>query len=220
VVEPRTRRDWAVDVLGFLLCAGVTAVTLLDGLDRQLATVPVIVEAAFGGLAGLGWWLRRRWPVGFAVAAGLLGVYSVSAAAITLLGLFVVAVHRRITVACLVAAGCGLVSFLTPLIRPDLPGPSVAQGVLGVACVAAVLAWGMYVRSQRQLAASRRAWDASEQELRVAQARQLERDRIAREMHDVLAHRISLVSLHAGALELWPDAPPDEVAAARRSAGR
>jgi signal transduction histidine kinase len=33
-------------------------------------------------------------------------------------------------------------------------------------------------------------------------------------MHDVLAHRISLVSLHAGALEFRSDAPPDEVARA------
>jgi signal transduction histidine kinase len=51
----------------------------------------------------------------------------------------------------------------------------------------------------------------TEQQLRVEQARQHERARIAREMHDVLAHRISLLSLHAGALEFRPDAPPDEI---------
>src|SRR5262249_20116357 len=33
-------------------------------------------------------------------------------------------------------------------------------------------------------------------------------------MHDVLAHRLSLLSLHAGALELRPDATPEEVARA------
>ena len=33
-------------------------------------------------------------------------------------------------------------------------------------------------------------------------------------MHDVLAHRISLLSLHAGALELRPDRPADEIARA------
>ena len=33
-------------------------------------------------------------------------------------------------------------------------------------------------------------------------------------MHDVLAHRISLLSLHAGALEVRPDAPPEEIARA------
>ncbi|MFN7151750.1 MAG: sensor histidine kinase [Microthrixaceae bacterium] len=38
-----------------------------------------------------------------------------------------------------------------------------------------------------------------------------ERTRIAREMHDVLAHRISLVALHAGALEVAPDLPPAQV---------
>ncbi|WP_033346827.1 histidine kinase, partial [Catenuloplanes japonicus] len=54
----------------------------------------------------------------------------------------------------------------------------------------------------------------SEQQLRVDRARQLERARIAREMHDVLAHRISLLSLHAGALEIRPDAPSAEVAKA------
>jgi len=34
-------------------------------------------------------------------------------------------------------------------------------------------------------------------------------------MHDVLAHRISLLSLHAGVLEFRPDAPPEEVRARR-----
>ena len=41
-----------------------------------------------------------------------------------------------------------------------------------------------------------------EQELQIAQAQVMERARIAREMHDVLAHRLSLVAMHAGALEL------------------
>ena len=38
-----------------------------------------------------------------------------------------------------------------------------------------------------------------------------ERTRIAREMHDVLAHRISLLALHAGALEVQPDLPSAKV---------
>ena len=81
----------------------------------------------------------------------------------------------------------------------------------------AVIAWGMFVRSRRQLVLSlrdRAERAEAEQQLRVEQARQHERARIAREMHDVLAHRISLLSLHAGALEFHPDAPPEEIARA------
>ena len=33
-------------------------------------------------------------------------------------------------------------------------------------------------------------------------------------MHDVLAHRLSLLSVHAGALEFRPDAPAEEIAEA------
>ena len=42
----------------------------------------------------------------------------------------------------------------------------------------------------------------AERRLREEQARAAERTRIAREMHDVLAHKVSLIALHAGALEL------------------
>jgi signal transduction histidine kinase len=40
---------------------------------------------------------------------------------------------------------------------------------------------------------------------RLEQARAAERERIAREMHDVLAHRLSLVAMHAGALAYRTD---------------
>nr|WP_272954726.1 histidine kinase [Kribbella sandramycini] len=41
-----------------------------------------------------------------------------------------------------------------------------------------------------------------------------ERERIARDMHDALGHRLSLLSVHAGALEFRPDMPPEELARA------
>jgi signal transduction histidine kinase len=213
----RAPRDWAVDALWFLLCIGFTALAFVDGTQRHLPPVPTAVDAALGGLASLGLWLRRRWPVGFAVIVGLLAIYSVSASGVALVALFTVAVHRRLGIAVVVAAGYALTSFLTLLVRPDLSPnspPNWLQGVLGVVCVVAVLAWGMFVRARRQLALAERERAASEQELLVAQARQLERNRIAREIHDVLAHRLSLLSLHAGALQLWPDAPPAEIARA------
>lgn len=53
-----------------------------------------------------------------------------------------------------------------------------------------------------------------EQASRVAEARTTERARIAREMHDVLAHRISLVAMHSGALAYRSDLSPQESAQA------
>jgi signal transduction histidine kinase len=58
----------------------------------------------------------------------------------------------------------------------------LVAGLLGVICVVAVLASGMFVRARRQLAIVERERAASEQEFRVAQAQQMERNRIAREM--------------------------------------
>jgi signal transduction histidine kinase len=210
----RSPRDWAVDALCFLLGIGFTALVFVDGTDRHLPTVPTAVDAALGLLASLGLLLRRRWPVGLAVIVGVFAIYSVSASAVALIALFTVAVHRRLRTAVLVAAGYALTSFFTLLVRSDMSPPNWWQGVLGVVCVVAVLALGMFVRARRQLALVERERAASEQELRVAQARQSERNQIAREMHDVLAHRLSLLSLQAGALELWPDAPPAEIARA------
>ena len=47
--------------------------------------------------------------------------------------------------------------------------------------------------------------------MRAEGARLAERTRIAREMHDVMAHRISLMALHAGALEVAPDLSPEQM---------
>jgi signal transduction histidine kinase len=101
------------------------------------------------------------------------------------------------------------------VLRPDPTTPVPLTVVIGLLAVTGTVAWGMFVRARRQLIMSlrERAERAeSEQQLRVSQARQLERTQIAREMHDVLAHRISLVSMHAGALEFRAEAVGGEVA--------
>ncbi len=72
----------------------------------------------------------------------------------------------------------------------------------------------MYVGSRRELLwtlrdRARRAED--EQATRVAAARTAERTRIAREMHDVLAHRISLVTMHADAMVYRTDLGTEEL---------
>jgi hypothetical protein len=75
----RSPRDWVLDALCFLLAVGFTALTYVDGLDRRLDPAPLAVDVTLGGLSCLGVWLRRRWPVGFAVTAILFGVYSTAA---------------------------------------------------------------------------------------------------------------------------------------------
>jgi signal transduction histidine kinase len=75
----------------------------------------------------------------------------------------------------------------------------------------------MYVGARRDLVATlrdRAERAEREQELQVVTARTGERTRIAREMHDVLAHRMSLVALHAGALAYREDLGPDDTRAA------
>ena len=171
-----------------------------------------------GAIACLALWWRRRWPVGVALFVTALTAYSASSGAAAAIALFTVAVHRRAAVALAIAA-------LVARGHADLRGhPPRGRGPVRrqrrhrrCSAIGGVVAWGMFVRARRQLVLSlrERAERAeAEQQLRVEQARQQERARIAREMHDVLAHRISLLSLHAGALEFRPDAPADEVARA------
>jgi signal transduction histidine kinase len=137
--------------------------------------------------------------------------------AAVLIALFTVAVHRPLRTLLLVT-GVNLASFAAyVVVRPGADGPQPMVIVAGLALITAMVAWGLFVRARRQLVhelRDRAVRAESEQRLRVEQARQLERTRIAREMHDVLAHRLSLLSMHAGALEFRPDAPPAEVASA------
>jgi signal transduction histidine kinase len=212
----RSVRDWLVDVLAFLLAVGAAAAILSEGIARDAPQPVLVVDAALGGLACLGVWLRRRWPVGFAAAVCVVAIYAETAFAPGMVALFTVAVHRRFAVLAAVTGGFLASQTIFDVLRPD-GRVDLGTAVFGLSLIAAVVAWGMFVRARRQLVLSlreraRRA--EAERDLRASQARQAERARIAREMHDVLAHRISLLSLHAGALEYRPDAPAEEVARA------
>ncbi|SNR52686.1 Signal transduction histidine kinase [Haloechinothrix alba] len=80
--------------------------------------------------------------------------------------------------------------------RVDVPLFAV---ILTAAVLTSVpVAIGLWRSTRRDL--SRR--DVKEQQLRAEVARQEERSRIAHEMHDVLGHRLSILSLQAGALEV------------------
>lgn len=210
----RSPRDWVADTLCFLLAVGFTVIIYFEGRDQRLDPVLLAVDVTLGGLSCLGMWLRRRWPVGFAVTTIVFSAGSMAATVVGLIALFTVAVHRPFAVVARVMVVFLLASTVSVFVRPDMAVRSWSQAALGVACVAAVLAWAMFVRARRQLAQSLREQAVRAESDRFAQARLQERQRIAREMHDVLAHRISLLSLHAGALELRAAGQSEEIAGA------
>jgi signal transduction histidine kinase len=216
--RPRTVRDWLVDVICILLALAYGALVMRVGdATAPSPGVPWPVDAAIGTLCCLSLWCRRRWPLGLAVAlVPFAAVSAMSTGAVTI-SVFTVAVHRRAAAAVLVGVAYVATAPVYYFLQ-DHPKFSIWVDVVGRLVIAtAAVGWGMFARARRQLVLSLRERAArleAEQHLRVDQARLTERARIAREMHDVLAHRLSLVSLHAGALEVRTDARPEEVATA------
>ncbi|MGW4963333.1 sensor histidine kinase [Nonomuraea sp. NPDC004186] len=204
----RSTRDWIVDIAMFLLACGITVMTLPELQDEPEPLQ--LLEQVVGALSCVAVWLRRRWPVGFALVATLLSSYLELAGGASVVGLFTVAVHRPFKVSgpVMLFSLVTLVPFI--LLRYHTDAERGEMVALSLALVLTVFAWGVVVRARRQLVWSlrQRADSAAEE------AKRLERERIAREMHDVLAHRISMLSLHAGALEFRPDAPAEEIARA------
>ncbi len=177
----------------------------------------LVLDVLLGLPACFALFARRRFPV---VVAGVLVVVSVVSTFVAvpcLVALFSVAVRRRWPAVASVAVGTVLAGTVYGLLWPEPGLPTWALPLFLTALVVPVAGWGAYVRTRHQLVESlrRQAEQArAEQELRVQRARATERARIAREMHDVLAHRLSLVSMHAGALEFRPGAPAEDVARA------
>ncbi|MYT92557.1 two-component sensor histidine kinase [Streptomyces sp. SID8359] len=214
----RTVRDWVVDITAFLCAAfiGMVAVSVIEA-DESTADVVVFVDSVAGAAACCALWLRRRWPVGLAVALTAVAVVEPVAVGALLVALFSLAVHRPLKPTAIVGAAALATVPVQPLVRPDPQTGYLASVLFGVLLVLLALSWGMGVRSRRQLVLSlreraRRA--EAEAELRAERAQRLAREAIAREMHDVLAHRLTLLSVHAGALEFRPDAPTAEIARA------
>jgi len=137
-----------------------------------------------------------------------------------IVSVYTVAAHRRLRVSSGVAAlyALYLVSgAVSVAVFRDQDLGVVGGALAGALLTAAAYGWGLAVRSRRELMqalADRAERAEAEQQARIAEARRAERARIAAEMHDVLAHRLSLLSLHAGAIELHPDARPEDLAAA------
>ena len=126
--------------------------------------------------------------------------------------------HRVLTL--LVAVLAVLTGALPPLLWVSTsPYMDLTSLILIVLVVAASAATGMYTSARRALLhqLQQRAEQAeSGRAVAEEQARRAERTRIAREMHDIVAHKISLVAMHAGALEVNPTLEREQV---QQSAG-
>ncbi|MGW4023650.1 sensor histidine kinase [Streptomyces sp. NPDC005009] len=204
----------------------------LEGISfAREAGIPEAVGVVFGVLAGSVLLVRRQWPIAVVLVAiavtpaamgflmGVVGLYSLAASE----------VPRRIiaSLAGMQSVGVLIVMFVRMrqnLARGDLdvgdwivPFASITTAI-GV--TAPPLLLGLYVGARRRLMESlRERADSLERELqllaeraeeRAEWARGEERTRIAREMHDVVAHRVSLMVVHAAALQAVARKDPEK----------
>lgn len=215
----RSGRDWAVDLTCFLVAAAFGVLMSATLQDDGVPPAAMLVDQVVSALGCTALWFRRRWPVGLATVLVPFATFSLLVQGAVAIALFTVAVHRPFRTAAVIGAATLLTAPVYALLRPD---PELSLGTstaVSVAGYSAVLGWGMLVRSRRQLFVhlQERAERAEvETRMHAEHTRRAERERIARDIHDVLAHRLSLLSVCAGALEYRSDAPSDEQ---RRAAG-
>lgn len=175
----------------------------------------IALDLAFGIAAFVLVHFRRRWPVGVVLALSLMGLVSVSSSGPAVLALVSVATRRRWSEVIPVGITAIVAGQLYTVLVPGQGGEPVWITLLvGVAVTSALSGWGMYIGSRRELMwqlRDRAERAEAEQVLRADRSRANERARIAREMHDVLAHRISQISMHAGAMAFREDLPADHL---------
>jgi signal transduction histidine kinase len=203
--EGRERRDRIVDAVMYLFAFGIGLASLIDAWELHAAWLrPIAVVLFIAGVVSLHW--RRTHPAAVGYFASAVSVLIVTSGA-NFAALFNGAIRCRGRD----LAGIGALVSVSSVTNTLLyRGPQTVQAEIGanLGFAAAALGCGLFVRARRQLVQSLR-----EQAGRASdEARAAERRRIAREMHDVLAHRLSLLSVHAGALEFNSDAPAEEVA--------
>ena len=210
-------------VLDIMLGVASAAECAAEGVGfAHDARMPVAFGVALGLIVGSTLVLRRRWaiavvlisiavtPAEMGLLLGVVGLYTLAASE----------VPRRISAVLAGMAGAG--TFLVTMIRfrqdnaQDDWGSALWEAPLfsltiTLALTAPPVLLGLYVRARRRLVESlRERADGLERELsllaeraeeRAEWARNEERTRIAREMHDVVAHRVSLMVVHAAALQ-------------------
>ncbi|GAB2899679.1 histidine kinase [Streptomyces mayteni] len=200
------------------------------GLPAALVVVPLAV--AGGSVV-----LRRRYPVAvILVSISMLPASpGTTMALVALYTLATTDAPRRVigVLTAMQGLGTGIVFYLlmdqdAGLRAQPMPAwfPPLVATVFGVVSAVPPVLLGLYVRARRRLVESLRdrafglerelALLAERAEERAEWARGEERRRIAREMHDVVAHRVSLMVVHAAALQAVAVKDPEK---AERNAG-
>ncbi|KAA8886824.1 sensor histidine kinase [Nocardia colli] len=167
--------------------------------------------------------LRRRYPVAIAAIVTVASTASVTANGAAALVLCSLATRRRYAetaALAIVSIGTGLLTDSVIYPKETALQPYWIDTAVLTAAIATIVAIGFAVGARRDLVWSLRSRAETaerEQHARAAEARLLERNRIAREMHDVLAHRISVVAMHAGALGFRTDLTREQTAATAKT---
>jgi signal transduction histidine kinase len=212
----RSRRDWVVDTFVFI-AALLGGVLLYDAGDHDpISSGLLALDLVSGIVLSCALWFRRRWPVQLALLAAVVTTYSDAAGAATLILVMTVTIHRPLRATFWVF----LANIVSVVIYTEVRQKQEPWGItigFSLALYAAVVGWALYIRSRRQLLQTLRdRADRAETvaKLQAQQAQLRAREELAREMHDVLGHRLSLLSVHAGALAYRPDASAEEVGGA------
>ncbi|WP_418059884.1 sensor histidine kinase [Pimelobacter simplex] len=213
--QPRLR--WYGHLWRYLVILAISVLVWSPAVDAQVDRMPLLfwVDIVLGIVSYVVVGFRRRWPVPVAVATVLMTPFSGIAAGPATLATVSLATRRQRWQ----VLGIGILNLLGGFayyaVQPAQDSdPWWLTATVSVALCAAIVGWGMYIGSRRELiwTLRQRAETAeAERDLRATQARSNERARIAREMHDVLAHRISQISMHAGALTYREDLSADEM---------
>lgn len=225
-MTPRWQQWWASEtralVLDAILAWSLGALALFDllrasgGVSAPLGAVALLLVQS----AALT--VRRRWPMAVYAIVGIgtivyswLGFTSNVAGFGVLIAVYTVAAHLPLADAA-VAGGIYVVGMFLSLLGISRASGTTPDRFLAeflVNLLALALAWtvGVTIRTRRAYVASLEARAALLEREREDNARlsvALERGRIARELHDVVAHSVSVVVVQASAAERLLDVDP------------
>lgn len=181
---------------------GMTAPFAHGGPDFVVVAVVAVLAGIAAGVAR-----RWRWPLYAVAAVGWVFLTVVPTVAVASYYAAVSLSRRRaLLFLSLAVPAVALPPVIGHAYYTENADLGIAVGVLVTGLLVGLpYAVGLWVNVRRQmLAGLRERAERLEHEHAAAagQARAEERARIAREMHDVVAHRVALMVLHAGALEV------------------